>query len=146
MIGVSSWRYDCHVKVHDWLFKKKKVKAAFICDNYILVKDFLKTILVQRIAHLYVTCLSCLSGSVKGKCYSTEMCLCKEFHHVVAVVILPHHRSGAVISLIWRKYGWLLKGVVLISCVFLLPIFHWFWACLLGGGIHGVFFFVLKQF
>lgn len=45
-----------------------------------------------------------------------------------------------MISLIWPKCGWLLKGVVLISCVSLLPVFHWVWPCLLGGRLHGVFF------
>lgn len=48
--------------------------------------------------------------------------LWKEFHHIMAVVILPHCRSGAMINLIWLKDGWLLKGVVLISCVSLLPL------------------------
>lgn len=143
IIGVSCWRFDCHVKVHDWLFKQK-VKALFICDNYILVKFFLDHSNTKDCSFIYMwppASLVWVEVLREGKVLQHSMCLWKEFHHIMAVVILQYCGSGSMISLIWPKDGWLLKGVVLISHGSLLPVFHCIWACLLGGRfLCGVFF------
>lgn len=71
--------------------------------------------------------LVCVKVLREGKVFWHSMCLLKESHQIVPV-ILPCCKCGAI-SLIWSKREWLPKGVVFIACVSPLPFFHWIWAC-----------------